>query len=196
MGGTVDDYPAELIDVVPTIGGVLGASGWEADGIDLLAADRPDPAARQVISGVGLRRDFDQVLETVRRIDGLFPDGDRYTMVPAGAVRVIGELVEDGAVLAGVSWGIEDEGDYTEVDPGSGFVPLFVRGRLEGPIDVGSQLAVVVNGRVAAQTVVLADGGRLRFYATIPPTSLVAGSNTIDLATVSENGSLIRISKD
>jgi hypothetical protein len=67
---------------------------------------------------------------------------------------------------------------------------------LEGPIDVGSQLAVVANGRVAAQTVVLADGGRLRFYATIPPSSLVAGSNTIALAAVSENGSLTRISKD
>ena len=44
--GTIDDRPAESVDIVPTIAAVVGAGGWNFDGRSLLGPPRRSPMRR------------------------------------------------------------------------------------------------------------------------------------------------------
>ena len=91
--GLVDDYPATVIDVTPTLLEVLGDDPPMAiDGISLVGAERPErPRSEMVVAGIG-REEWSSsatdMLVPVQRIDRLFPDGNPFHLVPSGATPV------------------------------------------------------------------------------------------------------------
>jgi hypothetical protein len=56
--------------------------------------------------------------------------------------------------------------------------PPFVSGEVDG-LDAGTELAVAVDGRVAATTRVYREGGRSLFTALLPPWSLRDGASAV-----------------
>ena len=75
------------------------------------------------------------------------------------------------------------------VDEKAPALPCFVSGPVAG-LKPNGELAVAVNGRVAATTWVYRDGGRLRFAALVPPSSLREGGNAIAVFEVLRTGGL------
>ena len=65
-----------------------------------------------------------------------------------------------------------------DVDLDSPVLPSFVAGDA-GALRPGTELAVVVNGRIEATTRVYRNGGRARYAALVPPESLRDGANEV-----------------
>ncbi len=191
LGGTIDDYPAETVDVVPTLANIVDLSGFHSfDGVDLFSSARPAVENRQVIPIVGLQRNWTGVLATAERIDAMFLDGDRYRLIPRGAPVLLGQEVDRLSRFDGGVWTLDSSADPASIDPDVAFLPLEIGGVLSGSFAVGDRLAVVVNGVVRAQTEVSPYQGALRFAALLPPGTLAAGDDLIDLAIVREDGSM------
>ena len=71
---------------------------------------------------------------------------------------------------------LEDPGQFEDVDPDSPLLPIWVAGTVTA-LPGGSDVAIVVNGRVEATTKV--DRGR--FGALVPPRALRAGANRVEV---------------
>jgi hypothetical protein len=69
------------------------------------------------------------------------------------------------------------------VDEDAAVLPSLISGRVDG-LALNAELAVAVNGRVAATTRVYRDGGRPVFAALVPPSSLHPGANEIGVFAV------------
>jgi len=74
------------------------------------------------------------------------------------------------------------------VDPRAELVPALVRGRVEGALPAGAQLAIALNGRVSAVVPPYRDRGELRFGALIPPREFRDGRNRIAVYAVTGEG--------
>ena len=71
---------------------------------------------------------------------------------------------------------LEDPGQFEDVDPDSPLLPIWVAGTVTA-LPGGSEVAIVVNGRVEATTKV--DRGH--FGALVPPRALRAGANRVEV---------------
>ena len=71
------------------------------------------------------------------------------------------------------------------MDPHASFLPAHVAGRLRGRgAEHASDLAVAVNGRIAATTHGVVEGGAAQFEAIVPESSFVAGANRVEVFAV------------
>lgn len=181
--GTVDDLRAETVDIVPTIGEVLGVDvPWRTDGLSLLSADRSE-RSHSVVHGtrgsVEVPVETDAVREVVRAQEEWFPGGDPYRLAPPGWRDLLGVEAEGGD-QAGLSITLDQEEALASFRPGGDPVPAHLSGSLamDGGATGEEILAVSVGGQVAAVTraYVREDGG-VAWEAMIPPRLVDSGED-------------------
>ncbi len=78
------------------------------------------------------------------------------------------------------------------VDRASGFVPSFLEGRLL-PAGGRTDLAIALNGRVAAVTTTFDQHGQTRFSALVPEQALRNGRNAVEVFEVEQTGGSLRL---
>ncbi len=192
--GRIDDRPAMLYDVMPTIADVLEVeSPWQMEGVSLLDDD-PDNSRQRVFEGVVANIDvpsnpvFDDAI--ARKVE-LFGSGTGWdTVYNFGPYRnLVGESADSltqGTEPAEIE--IVDEALYDQVDPTTGIVPALIRASVDSPtITNDTWLAVAVNGTVAATARVHDWTPEVaKFSAIVPPTSFVTGMNEIEFYRIEE----------
>ncbi len=193
--GTVDDRRAETIDVVPTIADMLEIElPWQADGMSLLGpVDRTSSTMRGPQGSVTFGIDGDEKLAVAADIARAFPTGDPYELRPPGTPDLAGEPVDlTDLGLSERTWALDRPEWYQDVDRSAPTIPTRITGRLDSRAGGSEILAVVVNGRVGAMVRAYLDPkGVPRFQAMIPPETLRAGDNTIELVEVA--GATLRL---
>lgn len=197
--GTVVDDPVELVDVLPTLAELLGATAddWDLDGQSVL--DLPDGEERLVHTWDGaaviedLAANRDAVLP---RLDQRVPlDGDWEELFFAGPhPDLLGSPVADVEVGQAGQWvaRFNYAAEYQSVEIGSGVLPVLVEGRLEGPPvpEGGVALVVSLNGTIAAVTRTFNQAMPSMFSALVPMGSLAPGENLVEIFVLDEAGVL------
>ena len=184
----VEDTFVTTLDVVPTVAKALAVdTDFDFDGIPV---DEPHPAELlQMRNGrlarlVGVTpRDFvrrrDQELaERLRRwppgLDSIWRIGPRQELVGRPLTSLAeGADTEAGAFLNSASL-------YRRVEPDSGVIPAYVTGSWRA-LDAGTDLAVAVNGTIAATGEAYLEHSEPRFSMMIPPEILEAGRNSVQI---------------
>ena len=187
--GRTDDAFVTVLDVVPTVVEQLQIeTDWVFDGLPV--TEPRDPELLQQRSGrearlvgatpqefVGLR---DRALaERLERfppgLDAIWDVGPRRDLV--------GRPLESLAPGPPAGGFLNNAALYGDVDPASGVLPVYVTGAWEG-IAAGTDLAVAVNGRIAATGEAYLEHGDPRFSMLVPADSLRAGANRVEVVAV------------
>ena len=201
VAGVVDDYPALVTDVVPTVAAMVGADlSWDAEGVALTDPDRPPRPTRTYVpvSGdttpVAYPSPFEDVTALARRrIRNFGPDG-AFGLAPPGQASLLGNAVTSlGAAAADARWvaSVLNAADYEDVDAAADGLPAVTRIRLSGPdADAGEVVAVALNGTVTAVSVTYTVEGDEAFYVMVMmnPAHFVDGPNQIELFHVTGAG--------
>ena len=82
---------------------------------------------------------------------------------------------------------------YAAFSADSSGVPAFVTGVLSGPAHGGEEVAVAVNGRVAAVTRSYRAGTEVRMGVVVPPSVFREGANRVEAFAVSGSGADMRL---
>ena len=192
--GRIDDRPAMLFDIMPTIAEVLEVeSPWAMEGVSLLDAN-PDASRRRVFGGVveDIELPPNPVMDdAIARKADLFGSGTGWdTVYSFGPYRDLAGLSADSLARARESAEIElvDASLYDQVDASTGVVPALVRASLRSDnVDADTWLAVAVNGRIATTARVHDWTPQVaEFNAIVPPTSFVTGENEIEFYRIEE----------
>jgi len=186
--GEINDAPIRTIDLVPTIGQILGIEiPWKTDGHAVTAPGRAaqgQPGVELPYSdNVSLQRKIDIFGTGTTRPDGLYDIGPHH--------ELIGRRIEDldRQDNSGMSVSIDQAEDLSSVDLNGSYVPAYITGNIETG-DAGldaAPLAVAVNGVISAVTTSYLDGENMRFAVIIPERSLAAGSNQLDIYSITED---------
>jgi hypothetical protein len=191
-GGVIDDYRAEIVDVVPTIADILDVElPWESDGTSLLSEQRP--IREQTLMNLGQLEfgvDGHEKLEVAAQKLSIFDDGDPFGLAPDGTDHLLGELITniDLGLEASFSAELSDQGAYDNLDLNADLVPAYVHGTVDRGTDEDPVLiAVAVNGRIRAITRSYVLDGSVQFQAMLPPDSLQQGENELRLVSVDLN---------
>jgi hypothetical protein len=199
--GVVDDYPAMVTDVVPTIAALVGADlDWEAEGIPLTEPDRPARPTRTYIPVSGSTTPVvypspfaDVTALAARRIRAFGPDG-AFGLAPRGQAGLLGDQVSGlDAAAADDRWvaTVLNAADYVDVDAAGDGLPAVTRIRLSGPdAEAGEVVAVALNGTVTAVSVTYTVEGDEAHYLMVMmnPAHFVDGANRIELFHVTGAG--------
>ena len=186
---------ARTIDILPTVADVLNVQiPWVVDGRSLLD---PTDAEEDVV----LLQDDGTIVEassaaidrglrhTLRRKDALFGDGTDSLYRIGAHVRLLGAAVNRQTQATAARVHFDDPEQFVDVDLSSRFAPLRVTGTIEaGDIRGRPELAVVVNGKVAALTRWYNDNGVRRFSALLPEATLTDGENRVEVYAILVKG--------
>ena len=82
---------------------------------------------------------------------------------------------------------LSNENLLRTVDTHSGLLPTWIQGDVSGPLD-SQDLAIAVNGRIAAVTQTFGVGGVTKFDAMVPEGSLHDGRNDVSVYAVQPSG--------
>jgi hypothetical protein len=180
--GGIEDTAVRTIDVLPTIAEELGLKLREpVDGVPVGERDA-DPGDEIDVPDsweLGTTTDFGTIVrqrrERLRYERSLLePAGyDAWRLGPRPDLigrRARATEAGDGQVE------LEAPGQFEDVDLDAPLLPIWVSGSVTA-LPGGSDLAIVVNGRVQATTKV--DRGR--FGALVPPSALRAGANRVEV---------------
>lgn len=188
--GRVDPRAVRTIDLFPTIAAVLGVRlPWAIDGHSLLATEL-EPARVVVMQQNGTRVDASpeeverRMDVTVRRKLALFGEGEDSLYRIGTNPRLLGLSVAGMRTQqsSAIRVHFDGEGLLDDVVMSSSFVPARITGFIEGTeIPNGAELAVAVNGRIAALTRCFSDDGGRRFTALAPETMFRNGFNRVEL---------------
>jgi hypothetical protein len=189
--GRVDDSFVTTLDVLPTVVEALGVgTDWKFDGIP--AGEPRDPALLQQRNGrearlVGvppeefLRLRDASLADRLERfppgLDGIWAVGPRQDLVG----RPLSVLTP--AVSKGEGGFLNNAALYGHVRPGSGVLPVYVTGAWSG-IAPGTDLAVAINGRIAATGEAYLEHGDPRFSMLVPPETLRPGANRVEVVAI------------
>ena len=197
-GGTIDDYRAETIDVLPTIADVLGiAMPWEVDGTSLLAETRPERTSSTMTGPSGevtFGVDGHEVRAVAKEKMARFEDGDPWRLAPPGYAALLGGAVWDLDVAAGaaVSVRLDRPADYVDLDPAADPFPALLTGRVTfSAAATGEEiLAVAVDGVVRGVTRTFDPEERdARFQVMLPPAAFTTPAPHIEVLVVGEGAS-------
>lgn len=194
--GTVDDRPAESIDLLPTMSEMLGAKlPWKIDGKSLLGPARPDgprrlldiPASQEFsLPEDPIYKEWDGPagFAEVLKARAAAPGGAEDLRIYRGTSkfgdlvgRPVAPVVDPAA--APIEGEFNDPSVFRNVDPHAGKLPwTYVDGHLPGK---GGELAITVNGVIAsiATTVHDAFRGGSGYFVVLPPSLFRAGSNDV-----------------
>lgn len=192
--GSVDDYRALTVDIVPTLAGALGAEiPWSTDGIDLFAPTRPQRLEstmsgpdREVVIGIS----GEEKLEIAQYHEAFFGDRGPFGLAPVGFADLLGAPVPGDVETDGsVSVDLDFPELFTDVDPDADLIPVLLSAKVEGPVDEGAVVAVAVDSEIRVLTEVWQEDGNLHVSALIPPDALEWGANQFDFYIVESVGS-------
>ena len=191
--GRVDDAWVETIDILPTIFDVLELDprvrmdGRSALSDEVQSRDELRFLIRNTFEELRIPADvFERERQAViDRKQRLFGSG-------SDSVYEIGpnpELIGQPASAAGEELDVElaSAGDYEDVDPGSGFLPVHVTGRVNGQEAAPRDIAIAVNGTIAAvgSTFELAVGDEGELVSVMVPESAFSeGRNRVQVLQV------------
>jgi hypothetical protein len=192
--GHVDDGLARTVDVVPTIARVLHVKiPWHVDGHPLVG--RHPPADGQVSLLVGDGKYATGRLSALRalRAQALRDQIGVFGTTPAQLYRIgpnrelLGRLVSTLSVQPShsASVSLENQSLLQTVDTRSDLLPTWIQGDLTG-VGPNEDLAVAVNGRIAAVTQSFSAGGSSKFDAMVPEGSLHDGRNDVSVYLVQD----------
>ncbi|HEX2044782.1 MAG TPA: sulfatase-like hydrolase/transferase [Gaiellaceae bacterium] len=199
-GSAVDDAPVQTVDILPTIADALGVRvPWRLDGTPLFGAPR---RGRYVFFGD--RGRFERAPgalvarreASLRRQLALFGEGDAtpglYGIGPNPAL--LGRRVESLAARTGDARAeLDQAAALAAVDLAAPVIPARLTGRIVGGGAPSRDLAVALNGRVAAVASSYAAGGEERFSVLVPESSLRQGANDVELFWVRSPRDLVRL---
>ena len=186
--GAVIDEPVRTTDVLPTIMEILGGRvPWRIEGRPLSGRHRsPRPSVTVTSSRLP------PVTMPPTALDRRFRDAlrRRIRMFGTGSAVVdrahhpdwIGRRVGGRGVRLGgpAAVRIERRGQLQRVSRASGFVPVLLRGEVQGPVPPGRELVLALNRRVAAVVPVNPWWmGPPTFSAIVPEHLLQDGANSI-----------------
>ena len=176
------------LDVLPTVADLVGARvPWHTDGRSLVSGTYPEPARlrlHRVFGGADLvarvatldRQRSEALSEQLR----LFGTGSPFPGRggPGRRDELIGKPVSE--VAGGAKFVVANAAEFQHVHPASGTVPAFVDGGAPGagPGD-HRQVAVAVNGRVAAVGETFDLSGGQTFAIMVPDRLLRPGRNDV-----------------
>jgi hypothetical protein len=192
-GETVDG-PARTMDVVPTIADLLDVEvPWELDGRSLLAGGG---ASGDVVVGTssgelveGELADLEERLDrTLARQVQLFGDEDDEPGLFGIGPRpeLLGRPV-DGLIAAAAGGPTFESYGTSDYDPDSPFAPVRVYGQIHGA-PPGEDVAIAVNGRIAAVTRSFEHDGETLVTAVTPEDAYRPGENSVRLYVVVGSG--------
>jgi hypothetical protein len=200
--GRIDDRFARTIDVLPTIARVLHIRiPWHVDGRPLVGRRLARDATVSLELGDGkyetarlsaLRALRAQALAEQLRTFG----AGRASLYRIGPhPELLGRSVSDLAVEPSRSAGVSLTGPalLDAVDSRSDLAPTWVQGRLTGGPGAGQDLAIAVNGRIAAMTQAFEENGQTRFAAMVPESALRGGRNHVSVFAVLPGASGTRL---
>ncbi len=192
MAQAVDDRRAQTVDILPTIADAIDLElPFEPDGRSLLtsaAADREVRVYRaKATRMVTYSPDALTALQraALDRQEGLFGDRRWPALLVPGVPDLIGRDVPAlERVDNATGWDVRLARPLAleNVNLSAAALPVQVTGTLERSPDAGTEpsgLAVAVNDRIVATTV--PGSGTMRWYAMIPPSSLVSGANHLQV---------------
>lgn len=202
-GRTVDGL-AKTIDILPTIARVLSVPlDWRVDGRPLvgrrLAGDGTVSVMKQNGSLVSERLSVlrERRTRAVREQVAEFGTGPFSRVYEIGPNReLVGRSPASLAVSPSGSLAVKIDGAtlLDAVDKGSGFVPSFIEGSVEGTSGT-TDLAVALNGTIAAVTKTFDQHGQRRFSALVPEEAFRRGRNAVEVFSVEAAGSSIRLAR-
>lgn len=188
--GVIDDGNLKVIDLVPTIADHAGTEvPWQTDGISWVQQEREDPE-KTYVNTMDDRRviDGDQVLDDLLTRPTELPD-----YPPPPNPELVGASVADLTVEEGegaVQLAYPDH--FRGVDPGTGMVPALVHGWASG-MNLGTPLAIAINGEIGAVVPVAKDGVDRRFAGLVEDPSLfLPGVNMVEVFEVATDGETLR----
>ena len=193
--GRVVDEHVTTLDVLPTIADLLGVEApWETDGRSLAGDGLPEEPGVVVdtASGERVSGNVDELVaqrdDVLARQVELFGDRDDAPGLYAAGPRpdLVGARVDALAVSEPGGIAFESRG-ATRYDPDSTFAPVRVYGRIRG-VPGGLDLAVAVNGRIAATTRSFEFDGETLVSALVPEEALRPGENSVRLYVVDGDG--------
>ena len=221
--GYVDDYPASLIDLAPTIAEIVGKPlNWEYDGVSLVSPDRPErldvPVScidiqgcnrsyqRQADDRVLIHFDMDEYDLHLRRSRDWHNNHYRFDsqlemLLPdipeSGLLR---RAVDELDVRAPLQSAVEVLGrhHYDQVELAAGELPVLLGGEVrEGALESGEWLVVALNGVIAGTGIVadVEDQDQQVFGAQLWPGAFVEGSNELGVYRVLWSGQQVEALK-
>jgi hypothetical protein len=197
--GVVIDRNVETIDVLPTMADVLGIDiPWAVDGhsaLDTNAPERPTKRIENWRDQTSLETaDFPAARRRALRarlatLEQIHRKGEGHPLVGTS-------IADTAAFTQPVELRLDDASAFASVDLDSNSLPLYVSGSvklvLEDPNAPPPALAIAVDGRIRTFTTPHSPErsppereGRWRFSAVLPPESLHAGGNRIDVRVLS-----------
>ena len=198
----IDDAPARNVDVLPTVARVLELPlRWRTHGRPLVGRRPSGDATVTVLKQDGTRvsaplsRLLAQRSRALESRIAAFGTGALDNVFRVGPNReLVGRGVSSLTVVPARTTRIELDGRtlLDSVDRASGFVPTFLEGRLL-PVGSRSDLAVALNGRVAAVTRTFDQHGQTRFSAMVPEDALRNGRNDVEVFVVDRSGGETRL---
>jgi hypothetical protein len=197
-GGTIDDYRAETVDILPTVADVLEVEvPWAVEGTSLHRAKRPERIESTItgdngVIAFGVDGSEAKVVAS-RKIDHFGTYGP-FGLAPPGQADLLGLPIAEIDVRSnsGAVATIENLAAYSDIELDGPSLPLWIKGRITATQDKGDAIiAVVVNGAVAAVTRAhTTDEGTVEYGALIPPGALLDGENEIEILLVALEGSM------
>jgi Sulfatase len=195
----IDDGLARTIDVVPTIARYLHLRiPYHVDGEPLIGRRPPKDGTVSLLIGNGkyatARLSDLQALRRQALAEQLATFGtsraDLYRIGPHQ--ELLGRLVSSLPVTRTRSGGVqlENQNLLQTVDLRANLIPTWIQGDLTGGVQTGDDLAVAVNGRIAAVTEAFDAGGQTKFAAMVPESSMHDGRNDVSVFVVHDNGQL------
>ncbi len=198
--GAISDRNVELIDILPTLAGVLGFEvPWPTDGDSALDHHRPERPEKRIYRPYNPRghlvfdpTELDARFRIADRMLELFGPGSDpsgiYRIGPHGDLvgRSLAELEIAGKAKAEVR--LQAPELFQDIDPARLF-PARILGEILSP-DLASgplQLAVAINGTVQAATRTVkteAGAGRAPFTAMVAETAFSPGDNQVEVFVV------------
>lgn len=190
---TVNGAYAETVDILPTIFDVLNVRPLvRMDGRSAFSAEVQRRRSVRILQRRTFRplrftaaeweRGKAAALERKLRLFGVGRDGPLRLFRIGAHPELLSRPVRSFAVEQSEGARFVDAKAYGRVDPRSPTVPSWVTGYLEG-VPAGRDLAVAVNGRIAATTrsFQLATAKQTLFAAMVPESSFAAGRNIVEL---------------
>lgn len=194
--GSINDDAIRSIDIFPTLAHILGVEiPWEVDGKNILLSpsiqgNKPD-AKNPYADSKSLKRKIELFGSGKQDAKGLYRIGSHRELI---GTETNGLIIDDNS---DVSVSVDQREDLSAVDFSNTFIPAHITGdilkatRNSEPIN----LALSVNGTIAAVTSSYTLKGGHRYAAIIPASSLKEGNNTVDVLAIKENEGIPSLSK-
>lgn len=185
--GVVDDRDALSIDVLPTIADLVNVRpSWDVDGQSLVAPSRKRETPGHIWSVLGsyvydskIRQARDRAVERKFNTFGDGPDFFHPTHLGALLGLPVDALDVTDRQSLDARYVLDRPLDYVDVDPDASYIPVLVTATIEGNVSGVTDLAVAVNGSIAAVAPINRSTQPFRVMALVPPTSLRHGRNEI-----------------